>query len=445
MRVGIVCPYDWNVPSGVAIHVQDLAEALIGLGLEVAVLAPGDENDDIADYVTIAGRSLPVPYNGSVARVSFGPRSASRVRKWIREGDFDVLHVHSPVTPSLGMMACWSALGPIVATFHAAIDGRSRMMSGGAWILQATLEKVRARIAVSEEARRTVVEHLGGDAVLVPNGVEVGRFAAAAPTPEWSGPGTIAFLGRVDESRKGLQILLEALPAIAAAHPAARILVAGPGETDAVQALTEHLRRRVEMLGRVSEHDKAVLLSSVDLYVAPHIGGESFGIVLLEAMAAGSPVLASDLPAFRDVLDGGRCGGLFATGDPESLAQAASELLADPERRAQLVAAGVERAAEFDWSRVARQVVAVYETVGAQGEKVREDDRQGPGMFAGRLRGRPRTYQDQPDDARSDDGHPEAAPSDDARSGDARSDHSASGPALRWSAQPRQTDEERRS
>jgi len=348
MKVGIVCPYDWNVPSGVAIHVHDLAEALISLGLEVEVLAPGEENGDTADYVTIAGRSLAVPYNGSVARVSFGPRSASRVRKWIREGDFDVLHVHSPVTPSLGMMACWSAIGPIVATFHAAIDGHSRMMSGGAWILQATLEKVRARIAVSEEARRTVVQHLGGDAVLVPNGVDVERFAAASPRPEWTGPGTIAFLGRVDESRKGLQVLLEALPAIAGAHPSVRLLVAGPGDTDAVDALPPQLGRRVELLGHVSEHDKEQLLSSVDLYVAPHIGGESFGIVLLEAMAAGSPVLASDLPAFRDVLDGGRYGGLFATGDPESLAQAASELLTDAGRRERLVVAGTERAAEFD-------------------------------------------------------------------------------------------------
>jgi phosphatidylinositol alpha-mannosyltransferase len=389
MRVGIVCPYDWNVPSGVAIHVHDLAEALIRNGVEVQVLAPGDDQEPVADYVTIAGRSLPVPYNGSVARVLFGPRSASRVRRWIREGDFDVLHVHSPVTPSLGMMACWSAIGPIVATFHAAIDGRSRIMSGGAWILQATLEKVRARIAVSEEARRTVVQHLGGDAVLVPNGVDVARFVAARPRREWSGPGTLAFLGRVDESRKGLDVLLEALPAIAAEHPSTRLFVAGPGETDALRQLPDDVRRRVELLGRVSEEAKAELLSSVELYVAPHIGGESFGIVLLEAMAAGSPVLASDLPAFRDVLDGGRCGGLFSTGDPVALAAAACALLADPARRAELVQAGSERAAEYDWSRVAREVMAVYETVAAQGEKVREDDRQGPGMFAGRLRGRP--------------------------------------------------------
>lgn len=388
MKVGIVCPYDWNVPSGVAIHVHDLAEALIKLGLEVAVLAPGDESETTADYVTIAGRSLPVPYNGSVARVSFGPRSASRVRRWIREGDFDVLHVHSPVTPSLGMMACWSALGPIVATFHAAIDGRSRLMSSGAWILQATLEKVRARIAVSEEARRTVVEHLGGDAVLVPNGVDVARFADAPARPEWSGAGSIAFLGRVDESRKGLEVLLDALPVIVSNHPQVRLFVAGPGETDALDGLPAGVRDRVHLLGRVSEQEKAELLSSVDLFVAPHIGGESFGIVLLEAMAAGSAVLASDLVAFQDVLDGGRCGGLFPTGDSAALASAASALLADPEGRAQLAGAGAARAVEYDWSRVARQVVAVYETVAGHGEKVQEDDRQGPGMFAGRLRGR---------------------------------------------------------
>ena len=388
MRVGIVCPYDWNVPSGVAIHVHDLAEALIGLGLEVAVLAPGDDDGQNADYVTIAGRSIPVPYNGSVARVSFGPRSASRVRKWIREGDFDVLHIHSPVTPSLGMMACWSSLGPIVATFHAAIDGRSRMMSSGAWILQATLEKVRARIAVSEEARRTVVEHLGGDAVLVPNGVDVAHFAAADQAPEWLGPGTMAFLGRVDESRKGLDVLLSALPAIIEQHPSARLLVAGPGETDAVDRLPTRVQEHVTLLGRVSESEKAQLLASVDLYVAPHIGGESFGIVLLEAMAAGSPVLASDLVSFRAVLDDGRCGEVFPTGDAAALADAANRLLADPVRRAELVQAGAARAAEYDWSRVARQVVAVYEAVAGQGEKVREDDRQGPGMFAGRLRGR---------------------------------------------------------
>jgi phosphatidylinositol alpha-mannosyltransferase len=418
MKVGIVCPYDWNVPSGVAIHIRELADSLTAHGLEVEVLAPGEESgavDDPADantststgtsasegqppadepsrhpQVTLIGRTVPVPYNGSVARVLFGPRSASRVRRWIREGDFDVLHIHSPVTPSLGMMACWSAIGPIVATFHAAVDGRSRAMARAAWVLQATLEKVRARIAVSEEARRTVVEHLGGDAVLVPNGVDVARFASARPRPEWSGPGTIAFLGRVDEPRKGLQVMLEALPEIVRAHPQARLLVAGPGETDALEGLAEQVASQVTVLGRLSEGDKASLLASVDLYVAPHIGGESFGIVLLEAMSAGTAVLASDLMAFRDVLDDGRCGVLFGTGDAMALATAANALLTDRARREQLVATGRERALEYDWSRVAKQVIAVYETVATGGERVREDDRQGPGIFARRLpRGAP--------------------------------------------------------
>ncbi len=385
MKVGVVCPYDWNVPSGVAIHVKELAESLIELGLDVEVLAPGDDSDDYPDYVTVVGRTVPVPFNGSIARVLFGPRSASKVRRWIREGDFDVLHVHSPVTPSLGMMACWSALGPIVATFHAAIDGRSRAMASAAWMLQATLEKVRARIAVSEEARRTVVEHLGGDAVLVPNGVDVERFASASPRPEWSGPGTMAFLGRVDEQRKGLDLLLQAFPTIVAARPDAQLFVAGPGETDAVDELPAELASRIHLLGRISEADKTALLSSVDLYVAPHIGGESFGIVLLEAMSAGSPVLASDLLAFRDVLDNGRCGVQFRAGSADALASAASALLGDAERRASLVSVGAERAREYDWSRVARQVIAVYDTVATAGEKVREDDRQGPGLFARRL------------------------------------------------------------
>ena len=425
MKVGIVCPYDWNVPSGVAIHVHELAESLRTLGLDVEVLAPGDDNEAHPDYVTLVGRAVPVPFNGSVARVLFGPRSASRVRRWIREGEFDVLHIHSPVTPSLGMMACWSALGPIVATFHAAVDGRSRAMASTAWVLQATLEKVRARIAVSEEARRTVVEHLGGDAVLVPNGVDVERFARANVRPEWSSPGTMAFLGRVDEGRKGLDVVLAALPAIVDKHPDARLLVAGPGETDAVDRLPTALRSRVTLLGRVSESDKATLLSSVELYVAPHTGGESFGIVLLEAMSAGSAVLASDLLAFRDVLDDGQYGALFRTGDADALAAAASELLSDPQRRAILVQRGRERAREYDWGRVARQVIAVYETVTPGGEKVREDDRQGPGLFARRL---PRDENGRRDNgAREDSTGTDSAGTDSAGNDSAGNDRAGNG------------------
>lgn len=388
MKVGLVCPFSWDVPSGVAIHVQDLADNLIALGHEVQVLAPGDDDSDVPDYVTLAGRPISIPFNGSVARVQFGPVAASRVRRWVREGDFDVLHVHSPVSPSLSMIACWSSLGPIVGTFHASMDGRSRSMAVSAWLLQVTLEKVRARIAVSEEARRTVVENLGGDAILIPNGVDVARFNQAKPLEGWPGSGgALAFLGRVDEPRKGLPQLLAAFPAIAEHHPGVRLLVIGPGDPEVIDAmLPVALRRHVEVLGRVDEVTKARALASVDLYVAPHVGGESFGIVLLEAMAAHTPVLASDLPAFRSVLDDGACGALFPVGDSDALAEAAMRLLADPERRASLRAAGDVRVAGYDWPKVTARVVSVYETVTQSGEKVREDDRQGPGVFAGRLR-----------------------------------------------------------
>ena len=331
---------------------------------------------------------MPIPFNGSIARVQFGPLSASRVRRWLREGEFDVLHVHSPVSPSLGMLACWSAIGPIVATFHASLEGRSRVMTAGSWFLQATLEKVRARIAVSEEARRTVVQSIGGDAVVVPNGVHVSKFADAQPLPGWPGAGgALVFLGRVDEPRKGLEVLLKAFPEICRNHPEVRLLVIGPGETSMVHdLLPAPLHDRVHLLGRVDDDTKARALASADLYVAPHIGGESFGIVLVEAMAAHTPVLASDLQAFRSVLDDGRWGALFPLGDSAALAREASALLGDRSRLAALRAAGEERVAEYDWSRVATRIVSVYETVAMPGEYVQEDDRQGPGLFAGRLR-----------------------------------------------------------
>ncbi|HUW15560.1 MAG TPA: glycosyltransferase family 4 protein [Actinomycetes bacterium] len=389
MKVGLVCPFDWDVPGGVSIHVRDLADELITLGHDVAVLAPGEDAEAAPDYVTLAGRTMPVPHNGSVARVQFGPVSASRTRRWIREGEFDVLHVHSPISPSLSMLACWAAIGPVVATFHTSLDGHSRVMSAGFGLLRATLETVRGRIAVSEMARRTVVQHLGGDAVLIPNGVRVSSFAGAEPLPGWPGAGgSLVFLGRIDETRKGLGVLLEAFPSVAAALPGVRLLVVGPGDpSDAIDALPPGLRDRVTFLGRVSDADKARALASADIYVAPHIGGESFGIVLLEAMAAGTAVLASDLVAFRQVLDGGHTGRLVPVGDATRLADAAIELLRSPKQRAELADAGQVRAAEYDWSVVTQQILAVYDTVRGPGEKVLEDDRQGPGVFAGRRRG----------------------------------------------------------
>ena len=364
MRVGLVCPYTWDVPGGVQAHVHDLATALIALGHDVSVITPADDDAPLPPYVVSAGRAVPVPYNGSVARLAFGVLSLGRVRRWLREGAFDVVHVHEPAAPSLSLLATWAADVPIVATFHTSIS-RSRAMAAAYSILQTALEKISGRIAVSEAARRTLVEHLGGDAVLIPNGVQVANFATARPLHGWPGDGgAIGFLGRIDEPRKGFSLLLEAFQLMAEDRPALRLLVAGPGDADEVRkSLPEELRSRVRLLGLVSDADKARMLRSIDLFVAPNTGGESFGIVLLEAMAAQTPVLASDLDAFRVVLEDGEVGALFATGDPGALVAAAGVLLDDRERRARLAANGARRALAYDWSTVARDIVRVYETV----------------------------------------------------------------------------------
>ncbi|GAA1279331.1 GDP-mannose-dependent alpha-(1-2)-phosphatidylinositol mannosyltransferase [Planotetraspora silvatica] len=374
MKIGIVCPYTWDVPGGVQAHIRDLAEALIADGHDVSVITPAAEDAPLPSYVTSAGRAVPVPYNGSVARLAFGFLSANRVRKWIREGRFDVLHVHEPAVPSLGVLACWVARGPIVATFHASYE-RSRAMSVAAPMLQSALEKINARIAVSDAARRTLVEHLGGDAVLIPNGVTVSRYAEATPLPGW-GPdgGVIGFLGRMDEPRKGLPVLLEAFSLLAPERPGLRLLIAGPGDHDDVlDRVPKQYRDRVGLLGMVSEADKVRAYHSVDVFCAPNLGGESFGIVLTEAMSAGAPILASDIPAFRRVLGGGQAGALFATGDAAALAEEAARLLDDPGRRAKLSDEARHAVRKYDWSTVARDVLRVYETAAAADAGVVED------------------------------------------------------------------------
>jgi phosphatidylinositol alpha-mannosyltransferase len=376
LRIGIVCPYSFDVPGGVQFHVRDLAEHLVDAGHDVSVLAPADDDTPLPWYVEAAGRAVPVKYNGSVARLTFGPVSAARVRRWLGDGDFDVLHLHEPISPSLSMLALWAATGPIVATFHTA-NLRSRTMQAAFPILRPSLEKISARIAVSEDARRTVVEHFGGDAVVIPNGVYVDRFASAPVRPQWRGTPerpTVAFVGRIDEPRKGLPVLAAAVPAVLAARPGTRFLVLGRGDgEEALAELGPAQRAAVELLGPLCDEEKAALLRSVDVYVAPHTGGESFGIVLVEAMSAGAPVVASDLGAFRRVLDDGALGLLVAAGEPQPLASALLRLLADPAERSRLSVAASGAVRRYDWDRVARQVLAVYETVRLGADRVGED------------------------------------------------------------------------
>jgi phosphatidylinositol alpha-mannosyltransferase len=363
VRIGIVCPYSWDIPGGVQAHVRDLAEKLIELGHTVSVLAPGeDDTPGLPPYVVAAGKAVPIPYNGSVARLQFGVVSAARVRRWLRDGEFDVVHVHEPAPPSLSLLTCMIHDGPLVATFHVATV-RSRFLSMFDTVLQPFMEKIAGRIAVSPAARKVIVEHLGGDAVVIPNGVAVAHYRDAKSLDGYPRAGaTIGFIGRYEESRKGMDVLVEALAILAPERPDLRLLVAGRGDADDFLAgLPEGVVERVDLLGQVSEEDKARLLRSVDVYCAPNTGQESFGVILLEAMAAGTAIVASDIEAFRRVLAGGSAGRMFATGDPAALAEALADVLDDPVLREHLIAAGAEAVAPYDWAVIVADVLRVYD------------------------------------------------------------------------------------
>ncbi|WP_084073144.1 glycosyltransferase family 4 protein [Demequina sp. NBRC 110052] len=363
MRIGIVCPYSLDRPGGVQLHVTDLAEALMERGHYVSVLAPSAPNTPVPGYVYSTGRSIPVPYNGSTARLSFGLITAVRVRRWLREGRFDVVHIHEPGAPSISVIAMWARLGPTVATFHTSNDDSALMRIGKPFI-KPGYEELDARIAVSPSAARTISEHLRVEAThIIPNGVDTSTFVAAVPRDHWrgtEGAPTIGILGRMDEPRKGLETFLESMPAVRRSHPGARFLVAGRYS----ERTAEKVRRAgAEHIGALDEADKERFMSSLDVYVAPNSGGESFGIVLVEAMAAGAAVVASDLVAFRDVSatpDGDLATRLFPVGDAEGLASTLTALLDDPSARRELAARGQRHAGTFDWLQVAPRVEETY-------------------------------------------------------------------------------------
>ncbi|QBJ98306.1 glycosyltransferase family 1 protein [Rhodococcus sp. ABRD24] len=370
MKIGMVCPYSFDVPGGVQAHVVELAEVLIERGHKVSVLAPASEGTELPGFVVSAGRAVAIPYNGSVARLTFGPVSYARVRRWIADNDFDVLHIHEPNAPSLSMLAMKIAEGPIVATFHTSTT-KSLVLSTFQGVLQPYLEKISGRIAVSELARRWQVESLGSDAVEIPNGVDVPAFANAEPLPGYPRPGkTVLFLGRYDESRKGMAVLLGALPTLAEKYPDLEILVVGRGDEDRLRKDAGRYAEHLRLLGQVSDAEKASALRSADVYCAPNLGGESFGIVLVEAMAAGTPVVASELDAFRRVLRDGTAGLLVPVGDSVALAAALDGVLGDVGRRRALTDAASIVVAEYDWPVVAEQILRVYETVTVGGSGV---------------------------------------------------------------------------
>ena len=359
-RIGIVCPYGWDTPGGVQSHVGDLAEYLIRQGHYVSVLAPAIDEDNLPEYVTSAGRPIAIPYNGAVARVLFGPIAFARVRQWISNGSFDVLHLHEPAIPSISLLACWAAEGPMVGTFHAAAK-RQKVTFAVAPILEPVIEKLTARIAVSEAARETLTEHLETDAIVVPNGIYADRYRDGSIDERWTG-NTIGFIGRFEEKRKGLDILAAALPAVIAQFPDVKVFIAGPGDSEAaLKEIDPSLHSRFTFLGRITEEEKANFLASVALYIAPNTGGESFGIILAEALAGGASVVASNIPAFDSLLGHGQYGTLFESENSQDLSMKIVDLLGDENKRREIAQRGKIYAQEFDWDVVAEKIYDVYE------------------------------------------------------------------------------------
>jgi len=384
VKVAIVCPYDWTVPGGVGNHIGSLAAELRRGGYQVDVLAPAERASERSNAVhgrsaqpaehpvreagfVALGGSLAVPYNGSVARIAFGPRVAVRVRHALARGGYDLVHVHEPLSPSVGMLAANAARVPVVGTFHANLDRSSVALSVGKPVLGRTYRRLAARIAVSNSARETWQRHFGGSMVVIPNGVSPEFFAKHEPLPGYREDGpTLLFVGRL-EPRKGLQYLVRAFLRLKPSYPRLRLLVVGrdhKGQQDKMMAMVPpRLRTDLHFVGSVPQEDLLSYYASAEVFCAPSLGGESFGIVLAEAMAMGLPVVCSNISGYRDLVRDGHEGLLVPPRDPEALALAIGALLDNTARRSALSEVARATATRYAWEAVAAQVAEVYHGV----------------------------------------------------------------------------------
>ena len=364
MRIALVCPYAFDDPGGVQTHVRELAEYLIRHGHAVEVLAPlrGRER---SHYVHPVGRPVDIPYNASNAPIDPRPWSRRRVAAALVAFAPDVVHVHEPLAPSTSMWATLEARVPVVGTFHSGAE-RSRLYDLAAPMLRRVARRIAVRIAVSEAAAAFARARIGGSFEIVPNGADVERFARAAAAD--LGEGTkLLFVGRLDE-RKGFRVAMAAFGMLAPMRPELRLVVVGEGpERAAVDALPADVRDRVLLLGAVANVDLPPYSAACDVYVGSAVGGESFGMVLVEAMAAGLPVVASRIAGYVEVVRDGIDGLLVPPRDAEALAAAIARVLDDRVLAERLTASGRARARTFDWSVVGARLQELYRDAAANG------------------------------------------------------------------------------
>lgn len=355
MKIAIVCPYAWDRDGGVQSHVRSLAPALRERDHDVSVLAPYRDAPPSEAEAARVGRAFGVPANGSVAPIAFGPLAAAAVRRALAGLRPDVVHLHEPLIPSLSLLALWNASAPAVGTFHAAAE-ESFGYRVSAPILRRAAGRLAVRTAVSDAARDLISRYLPGEYLLTPNGVDIQRFESAEAAPP-SDSKTVLFLGRI-ERRKGLEVLIQAMTRLRDLD--VELLVAGSGpEEKASRELAQRLQVRARFLGRVADEEVPGLYRSADVYCAPGLRGESFGIVLVEAMAAGTPVVCSDLPGFRAVASG--AAELVEPGHAGELADAIRKVLTHDEKRAEMRKMSALMARSYDWSRLVVGVEAIYE------------------------------------------------------------------------------------
>jgi phosphatidylinositol alpha-mannosyltransferase len=365
MKICLVSPYDYSHPGGVSEHVRHLAEELRERDHRVYVMAPSTELDDdhnIPDYIRI-GRSVPVPGNGSVARITLSFHLVRRVRRVLDEHDFDVVHYHEPLSPALPITTLRFHRGANVGTFHAYAK-RNLGYYYARPFLKRYFKRLHSCIAVSAPARDFVSRYFHGDYHIVPNGIDTRRFRPGyEPIPELRTPGwhTLLFVGRL-EQRKGLPTLLEAYAELRRRRANVRLVVVGdgPGRWGYEKFVESEAIPDVLFLGHVDAEMLPRCYASADVFCAPAIGRESFGIVLLEAMASGVPVLASAIQGFSQVVTHNETGLLAATGDPTAWTVALERVLADAPERRRLAEAGLRHSQRYDWSHIVESVLDVY-------------------------------------------------------------------------------------
>ncbi|MEP7381747.1 MAG: glycosyltransferase family 4 protein [Gemmatimonadota bacterium] len=366
MRIIQVSPYSWDAPGGVQIHIRQLTRHLQERGHDVLVLAPGD-SPGVHGHVHIVGRTFSTFSNGSEARISVSPRTLGNLTREMRAFMPDVVHVHEPFCPAIGLTAVWSSPAPVVGTFHSyfareTVDGR--LYTAVAPFLRPIWRRVNRRVAVSQAARHSAKGRLGkGDVKILPNGVEVERFATATPARDVPTGRNLLFVGRL-EPRKGLPFAMRAFAQLADRYPDLSLIVVGDGpERDAMSAVPEALRPRVHMMGKVSYEALPSYHRAADIFISPATGAESFGIVLVEAMAAGLPIVASNIPGYREVARDGRESVLVTPSNTDALAQGIAHLLDRPALAAQLGANGSQRALDYAWDHIIDELEQLYESL----------------------------------------------------------------------------------